>query len=73
MNSYLIHAGSPEFIVFNSIPTNDGIAVGDLNKAAGDVAKIGLGQCMKNKWVKKDGDKIVANNQHLLSNGMPMN
>lgn len=51
--------GSPEFIVFNAIPTNDGISVGDLNKAAGDVAKIGLGQCMKNKWVKKDGDKIV--------------
>ena len=30
-----------------------------MNTTVGDVAKIGLGQCMKNKWVKKDGDKIV--------------
>ena len=55
----LLYLGSPEFIVFNAVPANDGIAVGDLNQKVGDMAKIGLGQCMKNKWLKKDGDKVV--------------
>ena len=51
--------GSPEYLVHSAIPA-DGITVADLNKAVGDsLGKIGLGQCMKNKWAKKDGDKIV--------------
>lgn len=50
--------GSPEFQVYQAVPV-EGISVVDLNASLGDVAKIGLGPCMKNKWLKKDGDRIV--------------
>lgn len=56
----IVKKGSPEFQVFNMVPS-DGIAVAELNKIAGEVGKIGLGPCMKNKWLKKDGDRIVKN------------
>ena len=50
--------GSPEFQVYQAVSA-EGISVVDLNTSLGDVAKIGLGPCMKNKWLKKDGDRIV--------------
>ena len=50
--------GSPEFQVYKAVPS-EGINVVDLNASLGEVAKIGLGPCMKNKWLKKDGDRIV--------------
>ena len=59
----VVSGGSQEFIVFSAIAAaeNSSIAVADLNKQLGDVAKIGLGGCMKNKWVKKVGDNLVKN------------
>ena len=36
-----------------------GIALGELQQALGEIAKIGMGQCMKNKWIKKDGDLVM--------------
>lgn len=50
--------GSPEFQVYQAVPA-EGISVVELNTAMGEIAKIGLGPCMKNKWLKKDGDRIV--------------
>lgn len=52
--------GSPEMLVYHTIASSQGasIAVAALNAQLGDVAKIGLGACMKNKWVKKVGDQL---------------
>ena len=50
--------GSPEFQVYQEVPS-EGINVNDLNASLGNTAKIGLGPCMKNKWLKKDGDRIL--------------
>jgi uncharacterized protein YdcH (DUF465 family) len=53
----LLH-GSAEVQVFNAVPT-EGIAIAALNSQLGDVAKIGMGVCMKNKWLRKEGDKVM--------------
>ena len=50
--------GSPEFRVYQAVSA-EGMSVAELNSSMGDVAKIGLGPCMKNKWLKKDGDRIL--------------
>lgn len=50
--------GSPEIQVLNAVPT-EGISLAELQTALGEVAKIGMGVCMKNKWIKKDGDKVL--------------
>ena len=40
--------------------TSDGVTMEILNQTLGDsIVKIGLGPCMKNKWVKKDKNLIV--------------
>lgn len=49
--------GSPEYQVFQAVPV-EGITVAELQNQLKDICKIGLGQCMKNKWLKKDGDMI---------------
>lgn len=54
----VVAQGSPEIQVLNAVPT-DGISLSELQAALGEVAKIGMGVCMKNKWIKKDGDKVV--------------
>ena len=53
--------GSPEVVVYNTIASaeNGTILVTELNQKLGEIAKIGVGACMKNKWVKKVGDKLV--------------
>ena len=51
--------GSPEIQVMRAIP-EAGISIAELNKQLGDTAKIGMGVCMKNKWVQKNGETIVA-------------
>ena len=38
-----------------------GLTASELQSAVGkSVSKIGMGGCMKNKWAKREGDKIVA-------------
>lgn len=54
----IVQHGSPEFQVLNSVPT-EGIALTTLQNNLGDVCKVGLGQCLKNKWLKKEGDLVV--------------
>lgn len=46
--------GSPEVQVFKYIKEKGSISNADLDAALGPVAKIGLGTCMKNKWVAID-------------------
>jgi len=55
----VVKFGSPENQVFNMIPVEGGLALTELQAALGEVAKIGLGVCMKNKWVQKNGDVVV--------------
>ena len=58
--------GSPEYLVFNAIPSEGGITVGNLSNKVGDsLCKIGLAQCMKNKLVKKDGECIVKITENI--------
>ena len=57
--SAIVSKGSPEYQVFQAVPADGGISVAQLNTLCGEVAKIGLGPCMKNKWLKKDGDNIL--------------
>ena len=54
--------GSQEVIVLTALLSNDdGLSVAELQaKVGGEVCKIGMGNCLKNKWAKKDGDRIVA-------------
>jgi len=58
----IISNGSPEVTVWNAIRNaSDGLTVAELQKSVGkDAAKVGMGNCMKNKWVKKDGDKLIS-------------
>jgi hypothetical protein len=55
----ILKSGSPEYQVFASVPA-EGATMEALNQSLGEaVVKIGLGPCMKNKWVKKDKNLIV--------------
>jgi phenylalanyl-tRNA synthetase alpha chain len=52
--------GSPEFIVFSAVAEGDeGTTIESLNAQLGDIAKVGMGPCMKNKWLKKNGANVV--------------
>lgn len=59
--SSLADTGSHEVKVFNAIPVGaEGIAIAELTNIVGaEIAKIGQGKAFKNKWIKKDGDKLV--------------
>jgi phenylalanyl-tRNA synthetase alpha chain len=52
--------GSPEYQVYLAVPDGSGIPLSSLAEIVGPaVSKIGLGPCMKNKWIKKDKDMLV--------------
>lgn len=52
--------GSQEMIVLLALENAGKLSMPDLQAAVGkDIAKIGMGNCMKNKWVKKDGADLV--------------
>ena len=55
--------GSQEIIVLGALceAGEAGISMPDLQAKVGkNVCKIGMGNCMKNKWAKKDGGNLVA-------------
>lgn len=55
----VLEKGSPEMQVLRAIPAGEGgISIASLNSQLGDVAKIGMGVCMKNKWIVKKGDNV---------------
>lgn len=49
--------GSPEYQVFKAITASTTVA--DIQSQLGETGKIGLGKCLQNKWVKKEGDVLV--------------
>ncbi|CAB9508808.1 Phenylalanine--tRNA ligase alpha subunit [Seminavis robusta] len=52
--------GSQEAIVLKALEGAGKMSIPDLQAAVGkDVAKIGMGNCMKKKWIKKDGGDLV--------------
>lgn len=52
--------GSQEMLVLKALEGAGKLSLPDLQQAVGkDVAKIGMGNCMKNKWIKKDGGDLV--------------
>jgi phenylalanyl-tRNA synthetase alpha chain len=60
--------GSPEYRVFQSVSAcgdPEGMDMTALQDAMGELCKIGLGPCMKNKWLAKKGDKILAVSQSV--------
>jgi len=57
--------GSPEIQVLRAIPL-EGVTVASINASLGEVAKIGVGVCMKNKWIQKKGDMLVVLNQSVV-------
>jgi len=58
--SSVIKDGSQEMKVFNAIKEASKLSMNDLKTAVGkDTSKIGMAQCMKNKWIKKEGDDLI--------------
>ena len=53
--------GSQEAKCFTAIKAAGGLDKKGLEEAVGkDAAKVGMGNCMKNKWISKDGDLMKA-------------
>eukprot|EP00588_Corethron_pennatum_P015482 CAMPEP_0194279696 /NCGR_PEP_ID=MMETSP0169-20130528/14072_1 /TAXON_ID=218684 /ORGANISM="Corethron pennatum, Strain L29A3" /LENGTH=568 /DNA_ID=CAMNT_0039024151 /DNA_START=111 /DNA_END=1817 /DNA_ORIENTATION=+ len=53
--------GSPEFVVYTLLKSSGSKTKNELDESLGkDIVKIGMGNCMKNKWIKKDGQSLVA-------------
>jgi phenylalanyl-tRNA synthetase alpha chain len=55
----VISEGSAEYRLFSAIPPETGEERSTLEEMLGrDVVNIGMGPCMKNKWVRRDGDRL---------------
>ena len=60
----IVNDGSPEYLVYCSVPAGtEGITMTDLIAVAGDECKLGLGPCIKKKWLKKQGDIITKDTE----------
>ena len=58
--SVLDDGGSQEVMVLKALIEAGGLSMPDLQQVVGkDVSKIGMANCMKEKWIKKEGDKLV--------------
>ena len=56
----IVVSGSQEMLVLHALTELGKLSIPELEQKVGkDVAKIGMGNCMKNKWVKKDGADLV--------------
>lgn len=59
----IVSHGSHEARVFEAVrKALDGLSIQDLESEIGDktVTKVGQGKAFKEKWIKKDGNKLVA-------------
>lgn len=60
IGSEVVKNGSQEYLSFLAIREAGKLSIEDLQTKVGkDVAKVGMGNCMKNKWIKKDGSDLV--------------
>ena len=56
----IIADGSQEILVLKALNEAGKLSMGDLQAKVGkNVAKIGMGNCMKAKWIKKDGGNLA--------------
>ena len=56
----VMNNGSQEVLVLKALNESGKLSMGDLQAKVGkNVAKIGMGNCMKAKWIKKDGGDLV--------------
>jgi len=56
----ILFDGSQEMLVLKALNEAGKLSIADLQSKVGkNVAKIGMGNCMKAKWVKKDGLELV--------------
>lgn len=56
----ILENGSQEILVLKALNEAGKLSIPDLQAKVGkDVAKIGMGNCMKAKWIKKDGADLV--------------
>ncbi|MGK3735756.1 MAG: phenylalanyl-tRNA synthetase alpha chain [Bacillariaceae sp.] len=56
----IVSDGSQEVLVLKALNEAGKLSIADLQTKVGkNVAKIGMGNCMKAKWVKKDGPDLV--------------
>lgn len=57
----VISQGSPEFMVWKFIQEKGVVSLSDLEATVGkETAKNGMGNAMKFKWIKKEGDNLEA-------------
>lgn len=57
----ILSDGSQEMAVLKVLNAAGKLSVADLQSKVGkNIAKIGMGNCMKAKWVKKDGQDLIA-------------
>ncbi|KAL3901085.1 MAG: hypothetical protein SGCHY_000872 [Lobulomycetales sp.] len=61
----LAASGSHEALYFNAVP-EDGIELKLLQEKVGASFAFGQGKAFKNKWVKKDGTRIVRNTDSIV-------
>lgn len=61
--SSIAQSGSHEFLVWSALPpvaAESGLTAKEIEEKVGkDVAKVGQGKAMKNKWISKKGDTFV--------------
>ena len=56
----ILDNGAQEMLVLKVVNEKGKISIPDLQEVVGKtVAKIGMGNCMKSKWIKKDGGDLV--------------
>jgi hypothetical protein len=56
----VVASGSQEFQVYTAIKVAGKMSMSDLQTKVGkDVSKVGMANCMKNRWIKKDGADLV--------------
>jgi phenylalanyl-tRNA synthetase alpha chain len=61
----IAQSGSPEYQVYEAVPKS-GASMAHVQQLLGEKCKIGLGPCMKNKWIKKDGDNLIRINDNVI-------
>jgi phenylalanyl-tRNA synthetase alpha chain len=56
----VVQNGSQDYLVFIAVQQAGKLSLADLaTKVGADVSKIGMANCMKNRWIKKDGGDLV--------------
>jgi phenylalanyl-tRNA synthetase alpha chain len=60
----ILKDGSQEILVFKALTESGKLSLPELQAKVGkDVAKIGMGNCMRSKWIQKDGGDLVPTKQ----------